>query len=95
MRYIIGILILIVIICSLPSCAAEDKTIDGTTYGTYGIFNESEMKNPNIRYEISTGSVVISIIFCETIIIPIYFVGWDLFQPVGKINPNWVKGQIK
>ena len=95
MRIIIIILI-IAALCGvgLHSCSSNDA-IDGVKYSTYGIINESEMKNPNIRYEISTLSVVLAVVFSETIIVPIYIIGWDLFEPVGKVNPNWVKGQIK
>ncbi len=79
----------------LSACGAEDKVIDGVTYGTYGFMNEKEMKNPNIQYEISGWSIAWSIIFSETIIVPVYFIGWDMYQPIAKKDPNWVPGQVK
>lgn len=79
----------------LSACGADEKTIDGITYGTYGLVNESEMKNPNIQYEISGWSIVWAIIFSETIVAPVYFIGWDMYQPVGKKDPNWIPGQVK
>ena len=66
----------------LGGCNAT-KTIDGKTYGVYGVFNENEMKNPKIRYQISVVSLVMAIILCETIIVPFYVIGWDLWEPVG------------
>lgn len=88
-------LIYTAILCSmLCACGAEPKTIDGVTYGTYGIANQDEMKNPNIRYNISGWSLFWSFVFCETIVVPIYFIGWDLFQLDGKKDPNGIKGSI-
>jgi major membrane immunogen (membrane-anchored lipoprotein) len=80
---------------ALAACGADDKTIDGVTYGTYGLVNKEEMRNPNIQYEISGWSIFWSIVFSETIIAPVYFIGWDLYQPVGKKDPNAVPGQVK
>lgn len=79
----------------LAACGAENKTIGGVEYGTYGVVNERDMKNPNIQYEVSGWSVVWSIVLCETVIAPIYFVGWNLYQPLSKKDPNWVPGQVK
>jgi hypothetical protein len=79
----------------LAACGADEKTIGGVTYGTYGLMNKSEMQNPNIQYEISGWSIAWSIIFCETIIAPVYFIGWDMYQPVAKKDPNWVPGQVR
>ena len=78
----------------LAGCGAENKTIGGVEYGTYGLFNKEEMHNKNIQYEISGWSIFWSVIFCETIIAPIYFVGFDLYQPIGVKDPNWVPGQV-
>lgn len=52
------------------------------TYPTYGLFNESSSKSKNVCYEISVGNIVWSIILAETIIFPVYFVGWSLWNPV-------------
>jgi len=78
----------------LTACGADNKVIGGVEYGTYGLMNQSEMKNPNIQYEISGWSIFWSFILVETIIAPIYFIGWDMYQPIGKKDPNWVPGQV-
>jgi hypothetical protein len=65
----------------LTGCAHPVK--QGTMkYVPYGIANEQTKRDPNIKYEISAGSVVFAIVFFETIIAPVYIVGWDLYQPV-------------
>jgi len=79
----------------LSGCSGGPKVIDGVKYGTYGIANEKDMRNPNIEYEVSTSSVVLAIIFCETVVVPIYIIGWDLYEPVGKLDPNKPKGAVK
>ena len=78
----------------LTACGADEKTINGVTYGTYGLVNKDDMRNPNIQYSLSGWSIFWSIIFVETIIAPIYFIGWDLYEPVGVKDPNWVPGQV-
>jgi hypothetical protein len=77
----LGLLILAAVL--LSSCA-DDKRIDGVTYKPYGLANEDTHKNNSIQYELSFGSVACAIIFSETLIVPVYVVGWDLMQPVGK-----------
>lgn len=74
----------------LAACTAEEKTINNVTYGTYGLVNKDEMRNPNIQYELSGWSIIL----VETIVAPIYFIGWDLYEPVGPKDPNWVPGQV-
>jgi len=84
----------IVAAAMLTACGAENKVINGVEYGTYGLMNKSEMMNPNIQYEISGWSIFWSVILVETVIAPIYFIGWDMYQPLGKKDPNWVPGQV-
>ena len=59
-------------------------TVDGNTkyYPTYGFFNESSDRSKNVCYEVSIGNVIWSIILIETIVAPIYFIGFSLFNPV-------------
>ena len=78
----------------LSACGAEDKTINGVTYTTYGIANEKDNRNPNIQYEISGWSIVWSVVFCETLIVPAYFILFDLYQPVGVRNAQLPPGVV-
>jgi len=74
-------LIIFALALSLISCG-NDKTIDNKNYQTFGIVNQDIARDPNIVYEISAGSVIWGIILSETIIVPVYIIGWDLWQPV-------------
>ena len=78
----------------LTACGADTKTINGVTYGTYGVANEKDMRNPNIKYEVSGWAVFWAIVLSETFVAPVYIIGWDLYQPVGVLDPNEIKGSV-
>ena len=86
----------LLVVCSvlvLSGCG-NTKMIQGKEYDTYGLFNEKTHKNPNIEYEIITGNIIWSVILIETIVFPVYFIGFSLYQPVGekgKIDQGVVK----
>ena len=50
-------------------------------YPTYGLLNPDD-KSDSVCYKISVGNVVWSIILIETIVAPIYFVGFSLWEPI-------------
>ena len=75
-----------VLAISLVGCA-QPQTICGTKYDAYGVFNAEENRNPNIRYEVSIGSIVLGILLIETVVVPVVAWGWYLYEPVG------IKGQ--
>lgn len=77
----------------LSSCS-EGKTFDvknqegetvKITAKPYGIFNGSD-KIVGVQYKVCPEDIVMSIIFSETLIIPIYCIGWDLWEPVSLTN---------
>jgi hypothetical protein len=78
---------------TLSGCG-DTKQIDGITYDTYGLFNESNKRNPDIHYNLIMGNVIWGILLCETIIAPIYFFGFSLYEPVNK-NKFYIKGAIQ
>lgn len=66
--------------CGKPQYLGEGK--DKKYYPTYGLFNEGSSKSRHVCYDVSVGNVVWSIIGIETIIMPVYFVGWSIYNPV-------------
>lgn len=70
----------------LTACG-NNKTINGTDAPTYGLLNQDANKRADVVYEVSFGSVVCAILFIETAIVPVYIVGWDLWQPVRSASP--------
>lgn len=81
-------LILVLGALSLLSACAEPKTIDGKTYPTYGLANQDTNKSDKICYTASAGNIFWSVIGIETIFIPIYLLGWKLYEPSHKAGPN-------
>jgi hypothetical protein len=81
-------LILLIITILFSSCANEITYCDqGVTkeVGSYGLFTQSSA-DPNVKYEASAGNAIWSIILIETIIAPVYFVGWSIMTPVSTVD---------
>lgn len=92
MRKVVSMLLVLVIVATFTTGCGNVKKIKGVTYDTYGLLNKNEKENPEIQYEVIWGNVFWAIILSETIIAPIYFFGFSLFEPVGpKSN---IKGQV-
>ena len=76
----------------LLSGCARDMEICGATYTSYGLLNQDDRKNPDIEYRLVWGNVIWGAILVETVVAPIYFFGFSIFEPVGKKSP--IKGAI-
>lgn len=76
----------------LAGCG-QNKEIKGKVYGTYGLINGDEMKNPEIEYRLIIGNVIWSCLLIETIIAPIYFIGFSLYEPI-EPKTNYEKGVL-
>ena len=84
MKKFVTSVLIIVMFFTVVGCG-NTKWFDGVEYDTYGIFTLDEKAN-NIKYKVIVGNVVWSIILMETIVAPIYFLGFSLFEPVRKLN---------
>ena len=82
MKRTILLCMLVAVTVGLCGCG-DSRQINGTTYDTYGLFNEDTDKDPAVKYHIITGNVIWSVILCETIVFPIYFIGFSLYEPIG------------
>jgi len=83
-----------IILSVFSTGCADTKEIDGKTYKPYGLINKDSSQNPNIEYKPVWGNIVWGTCMIETIIAPIYFFGFSMFEPIGKIDPNKEKGEI-
>ena len=90
-KFVIAVLIMSFV--SITGCG-DTKRIDGITYDTYGLLNKNEKRNPNIKYRIIIGNIVWSCLLVGAIIAPIYFLGFSIYEPVRKTNPDEPKGSI-
>lgn len=75
------------LIATLLSACGHPMDYNGKHYPTVGLFND-ENKSKNMCYEVSAGNVVWSILLVETIVAPIYFVGFSIMNPVGPKGEN-------
>ena len=66
----------------LLSGCGQPEFIDGKEYPTYGFFNQDTQKSEKVCYEPSIGNIIWSILLFETLVAPIYFIGFSLFNPV-------------
>lgn len=74
-------LVLIALSLTLSGCG-QPLEVGDETYPTYGFLNEDSDKSKNVCYETSTGNVVLSVVLVETLVAPVYFVGFSIFNPV-------------
>ena len=84
MKKAISIFIIVLFLFStlnLIGCG-DAKVINGIQYETYGLFNKDEIRKSNIEYKLILGNAIWGIILVETIIAPIYFYGFSLYEPV-------------
>ena len=79
-------LVVLLFCVSMVGCGSS-KVIDRKVCDTYGLFNINS-KCENVKYETITGNVVWGILLFETIVGPVYFFGFSLYEPVGKIDEN-------
>jgi hypothetical protein len=91
-KFVIAVLIMSFV--SATAGCGDTKRIDGITYDTYGLINKDEKRNPDIKYRLIIGNVVWSVILVETIVAPLYFIGFSMYEPVRKANPDEPKGSI-
>lgn len=69
-------------LCLLLQGCGRPATIERITYDTYGFLNEGTYRSKDVCYEVSVGNIVWSIILFETVVAPIYFLGFSLFNSV-------------
>jgi len=49
---------------------------------TYGLFDKATVAHPCVTYELAWGNLVWSTVFLYTVIVPVYMVGFSLYEPV-------------
>lgn len=75
-------IIAIFCIALMASACGRPLVTDKATYPTYGLANETSNRSKNVCYAASFGNIVWSILLIETVIVPIYFVGFSLYNPI-------------
>ena len=70
----------------LLSGCGKPLQVANKEYPTYGLFNSNTHQSDNMCYEVSVGNVIWSIILVETLVAPIYFIGFSIFNPIKPKN---------
>lgn len=94
--------VLITVVALMFVGCGQSKRIDGKEYKTVGLIEMYAPPNvighdydKNIKYEICWGNVIWGAIFSETIIMPIYFFGFSMYNPVCKMPEEKVTETAK
>ena len=85
------LIILFIGLLLLTSCAdSKTFTIDGKEVKVepYGWANVDAKKVDGVKYQVNFGNVVWSVIGVETVIIPVWLTGWELFEPINLENKD-------
>ena len=95
---------LILIACMMLMCIGCGKkmVIDGVERKPVGLIsmNTGNIASGNIssgsyskkvQYEVCWGNVFWGIVLCETVIAPIYFFGFSMFNPIGAMPSNSIE----
>ena len=86
------IIVLLVAVMFLVCACADSYYYKGNKYVSYGFLNKDSKCNPQLNYELVYGNIFWSVILFETIIMPIYFIGFSIYEPVGLSDPEAPKG---
>ena len=76
------LVVMISILAVLFVGCADNKTMNGVEYETYGLINKHEIADECVEYRTSIGNVILGIILIETVVFPVYFFGFSLYEPV-------------
>jgi hypothetical protein len=68
---------------SLSMGCGNSMTIDGERHDTVGLFTLDE-RDPDVCYKVIVGNVVWSIILVESVVFPIYFIGFSIMEPTDR-----------
>ena len=66
----------------LAGCGNSLKGQDGKIYECYGIIDKDDVKDPNIRYKLVTDNIIWDVILVETVVVPIWLLGFQTHCPV-------------
>lgn len=93
MKKLLILLVLVIIACTSCADSKTFKRADGTSFVAepYGWGNYQSNKIEGVVYELNVGNVVWDVLLFETIIVPVWLTGWELYEPVSYVEPNVVK----
>ncbi len=87
----LGVILFLLVFCG----CADTKIIDGVVYDTRGLIHKvTDDFNPDIEYHIVWGNMIWGVVLSASIVAPIYFFGFSMFEPVGRKDFSRKKGTV-
>ncbi len=80
--------LLITMTCLSLAACGQPATLGGVYYPTHGFLDKDTKKSEKVCYELSVGNVVWSALTLGSIVLPVYFVGFSLYNPVRLKTAN-------
>lgn len=80
-KKMLSVVLAVILLFSLVACGS-DKVISGVNYETKGLLTLDE-KSDKIQYKVIIGNVIWGVLLFETIVFPVYFFGFSMYEPVG------------
>jgi len=75
------IVMFVLTIMFITAGCGDSRIVDGKYCDTYGLVNKHETKCANVQYRVIKGNVFWGVILVNTIVAPIYFFGFSLYEP--------------
>jgi hypothetical protein len=82
MRQTAAVLCVLLMLTVSMGCG-NSKVIDGERHDTVGVFTLDE-RDPDVCYTVIVGNVVWSVLLIESVVFPVYFVGFSILEPTDK-----------
>ena len=82
MRRTVAVLCAVLMLAVSMGCGSN-KTVNGVDHDTVGLFTLDE-RDPDVCYTVIAGNVVWSILLIETVVMPVYFVGFSIMEPTDR-----------
>ena len=82
MKRFVAVICVMFLIIAYVGCGTG-QNVNGKYCDTYGFLNEED-RCEEVQYKIITGNFIWGIILVETVIAPLYFFGFSLYEPVSK-----------
>lgn len=89
------IIAIILVVVLLGGCG-NNMIVDGKEIRTFGLIGNAlndesiaDVKQSNIKYKIIWGNVFWGIVLFETIVMPVYFFGFSIFEPIGEMEAKY------
>jgi len=83
MKKFVSTLMCIAMMSLAVGCADDMKDEKGFTYTSYGLINKDEVQHPSVQYKLCVGNLIWGSILVYTVVAPVYFFGFSLWEPVG------------